>query len=439
MNLEDLSGKIVVTSGLGGMSGAQAKAGVICKAVIVVAEVDRAALYKRKEQGWLLEAFEDLDSTVARMKEAAANKEATSIGYLGNIVDLWERLAAEPGSEALVHLGSDQTSLHNPYYGGYYPVQLTFEESNRLMVEDNAAFKALVQESLRRHVTAINTLCAKGMRFWDYGNSFLLEASRAGAEVWDSNDTIRSINKFRYPSYVQDIMGDVFSLGFGPFRWVCTSSDPADLALTDKIAEEVLLVERNAAAEASKGQIDDNLLWITQAAENQLVVGSQARILYADCSGRQAIAKHFNDAVASGALKGPVVVSRDHHDVSGTDAPYRETSDVYDGSALCADMAIHNVIGDAARGASWVAIHNGGGTGWGEAINGGFGLVLDGSVEAQQKSANMLLWDVLNGVGRRSWAGNANGYATIRRAMEHNSALQVTIPNAVSPALLGKF
>jgi urocanate hydratase len=434
MGLEDLSGKVFVTSGLGGMSGAQAKAGVICRAVTVVAEVDPDALRKRHQQGWLLEVAADLDDCIARMKDASRKKEATSIGFLGNVVTLWERLVQEPDLQ--VHLGSDQTSLHNPYGGGYYPVQVSFEEGRRIMETEPTRFRELVQESLRRHVNAINALAAKGMRFWDYGNSFLLEASRAGAEVWDPHDAQRSLNKFRYPSYVQDIMGDVFSLGFGPFRWVCTSGDPADLAITDHVAQQVLEKEAARAPPTSIGQINDNILWISQAGANHLVVGSQARILYADCEGRSSLAKEFNVLVREGILKGPVVISRDHHDVSGTDAPFRETSDIYDGSAICADMAIQNVIGDSFRGATWVAIHNGGGTGWGEVINGGFGMVLDGSEEAERKSQLMLFWDVLNGVCRRGWGGNANGFDTISRAMQRNEQLHVTLPAKVDYAIL---
>lgn len=436
LGVEDMRGKVVVTSGLGGMSGAQPKAGVICKCICVVAEVDPSALYKRKEQGWLMEVTTTLDECIARIKSARAAKEVVSIGFLGNVVALWERLAAEP--EHLVDLGSDQTSLHNPYNGGYFPVQLSFEESKRLMADDPAAFKDLVQESLRRQMAAINTLAARGMSFWDYGNSFLLEASRAGAEVWAPDDKERALNKFRFPSYVQDIMGDIFSLGFGPFRWICTSNDPADLALTDKIAGEVLRELERKAPPASAAQYRDNTLWIDEAQENQLVVGSQARILYADCVGRQTIAQRFNDAVADGRLKGPVTISRDHHDVSGTDSPYRETSNIYDGSALCADMAVQNVIGDGFRGATWVALHNGGGTGWGEAMNGGFGLVLDGSADARRRATQMLLWDVLNGVSRRSWAGNQHAQDIIAAALKENPELRLTMPVRADDELLAR-
>ena len=437
LGCEDLAGKVVVTSGLGGMSGAQAKAGVICKAVIVIAEVDPSALQKRKAQGWLLESYESLDDLIARIREARNNKEATSIGYQGNAVDLWERLAAE--EERLVDLGSDQTSCHDPYGGGYYPCQVNFADGKKLLADDPAKFKDFVQESLRRQIGAINRLNARGVRFWDYGNSFLLEASRAGAEVWAPEDTVRSINHFRYPSYVQDIMGDIFSLGFGPFRWMCTSQDPEDLATSDKIAADTVAELEKVASANSAAQFRDNHLWITQAQENKLVVGSQCRILYVDAAGRQLIAKRFNEAVTSGKLKAPVVLSRDHHDVSGTDSPFRETSNIEDGSALCADMAIHNVIGDSFRGATWVAIHNGGGTGWGEAVNGGFGLVLDGSEEAAKKAEQMLYWDVLNGVGRRSWSGNDNANGTLALAMKANPDLQVTVPSAVDPSLLSNI
>lgn len=437
LGVEDLSGKVVLTSGLGGMSGAQGKAGVICRAVVVIAEVDKNALYKRKEQGWLSEVETDVESLLKRVRVASAKKEAVSIGFLGNVVTVWERLVAE--KEQIVHLGSDQTSCHNPFNGGYYPVQLSFEESNKMMVENPEKFKMLVQESLRRQVTAINTLAARGLRFWDYGNSFLLEASRAGAEVWAPDDTVRSINRFRYPSYVQDIMGDVFALGFGPFRWVCTSGLPEDLELSDCIAAETLEELMKDASEKSQRQISDNLLWIRQAGENRLVVGSQARILYADCEGRQKIASNFNEAIRTGRLKGPVVLSRDHHDVSGTDSPFRETSDLYDGSSLTADMAVQNVIGDSFRGASWVSLHNGGGTGWGEAINGGFGLVLDGSAEAEGRAKQMLLWDVLNGVTRRGWSGNVCGYETAERAMKRTEGLHVTLPQRVDCTILQKY
>ncbi|EKG02585.1 2-aminoethylphosphonate:pyruvateaminotransferase- likeprotein,putative [Trypanosoma cruzi] len=437
LGVEDLAGKVVLTSGLGGMSGAQGKAGVICGAVVVVAEVDPSALYKRKGQGWLMEVETDVEALLRRVRAASAAKEAVSIGFLGNVVTVWERLVKE--KDEIVHLGSDQTSCHNPFNGGYYPVQLTFEESKKMMVEDPAKFKELVQESLRRQVAAINEMSARGLRFWDYGNSFLLEASRAGAEVWTPDDKVRSINRFRYPSYVQDIMGDIFALGFGPFRWVCTSCLPEDLELTDRIATETLEKLMKDASTKSQKQISDNLLWIKQAGENKLVVGSQARILYADCEGRQTIAKNFNDAVRDGRLKGPVVLSRDHHDVSGTDSPFRETSDLYDGSSLTADMAVQNVIGDAFRGATWVSLHNGGGTGWGEATNGGFCLVLDGSADAERRAKLMLLWDVLNGVTRRAWSGNACGHEAMLRAVSRVEGLHVTVPQHVHPDVLKKY
>ncbi|RNF12670.1 urocanate hydratase isoform X1 [Trypanosoma rangeli] len=437
LGVHDLAGKVVLTSGLGGMSGAQGKAGVICRAVVVVAEVDPSALYKRKEQGWLMEVETDVETLLKRVRAAAAAKEAVSIGYLGNVVTVWERLVQE--KDNIVHLGSDQTSCHNPFNGGYYPVQLTFEESKKMMTENPDKFKELVQESLRRQVTAINAMAARGLHFWDYGNSFLLEASRAGAQVWAPDDKVRRVNCFRYPSYVQDIMGDVFALGFGPFRWVCSSCLPEDLELTDKIAAETLETLMKDAAIKSQEQISDNLLWIKQAGENKLVVGSQARILYADCEGRQTIAKNFNDAIRDGRLKGPVVLSRDHHDVSGTDSPFRETSDLYDGSALTADMAVQNVIGDSFRGATWVSLHNGGGTGWGEAMNGGFCLVLDGSADAERRAKLMLLWDVMNGVTRRSWSGNACGRETAVRAMSRVEGLKITIPQPVKPEVLQKY
>lgn len=451
LGTSDLGGRVLVTSGLGGMSGAQAKAGKICGVVTIIAEVDPAALYKRHKQQWLDEVTTTLDACIARMKLARRNKEGVSIGYLGNVVDLWERLVAESegaAGELLVDLGSDQTSCHNPFGGGYYPVQVSFEEGKKILETDPPRFKQLVQETLRRHVAALNKLADKGMKFWDYGNSFLLEAARAGADVGlpgkplpkDGEATKTAENRFRYPSYVQDIMGDVFSLGFGPFRWVCTSCNAADLDKTDKIAEEVLvqLLESKKLPEASAEQVRHNLLWIRHAKANNLVVGSQARILYADCEGRREISRRFNEAVKSGAVSAPIVLSRDHHDVSGTDSPFRETSDVADGSAFCADMSVHNVIGDAARGATWVALHNGGGVGWGEVMNGGFGLVLDGTEEAGRKAKDMLGWDVLNGVARRAWAGNDCGLTAIERAMAEDKNLIVTVPNKMDPAVAEK-
>jgi urocanate hydratase len=439
LGVEDLHGKVYVTSGLGGMSGAQPKAAVICECISVTAEVDAHALRKRLSQGWVQEEITSLDAVVARVKQARAAREVVSIGYLGNVVDLWERFAAE--DEMLVDLGSDQTSLHNPFNGGYYPADMTFADGNALLAADPAKFRAAVEASLRRHVTAINALTARGMRFWDYGNSFLLEASRAGADIFcdgaPRDATVRGA--LRYPSYVQDIMGDVFSLGFGPFRWVCTSAKEADLRVTDELAAEVMREMKATAPPSAAQQISDNILWIEAAMNNKLVIGSQARILYADCVGRQTLAQRFNEAVKSGKLSAPVVLSRDHHDVSGTDSPFRETSDIYDGSALCADMAIQNVIGDSFRGASWVAIHNGGGVGWGEVTNGGFGLVLDGSDDAARRATAMLQWDVLNGVARRGWAGTATGKETIERAVASVPGLEVTIPVAADRSLLEKL
>ncbi|MDD2962847.1 MAG: urocanate hydratase [Bacteroidales bacterium] len=425
---ESLAGKLFVTSGLGGMSGAQPKAAVIAGVVGVVAEVNPMAARKRFEQGWVNELHENIDELISRIRRAVNNKEAVSLAYLGNIVDLWERLAEE---NVKVDLGSDQTSLHNPWAGGYYPAGLTYEESNRMMAEDPDLFKQKVHESLRRQVAAINKLTARGMYFFDYGNAFLLESGRAGADIF------RADGLFRYPSYVQDIMGPMcFDYGFGPFRWVCTSSDPADLRLTDQIAADILEEMLTSAPDEIKGQINDNLVWIRQAEENRLVVGSQARILYADAEGRTRIAEAFNQALADGRMKGPVVLGRDHHDVSGTDSPFRETSNIYDGSAFTADMAIHNVIGDSFRGATWVSIHNGGGVGWGEVINGGFGMVLDGSADASRRLKSMLFWDVNNGISRRSWARNKEAVFAIKRAMEAEPLLKVTLPNLADDTLI---
>uniref|UniRef100_A0A8D1Z317 urocanate hydratase n=1 Tax=Sus scrofa TaxID=9823 RepID=A0A8D1Z317_PIG len=439
LDVEDLAGKVFVTSGLGGMSGAQAKAAVIVGCIGVIAEpcalwsqVDGAALRKRYQQGWLMEVTNSLDHCIERLREARKRKEALSLGYHGNVVDLWERLVHELDTtgELLVDLGSDQTSCHNPFNGGYYPVQLGFAEAQSLMASDPAAFKGLVQESLRRHVSAINRLAQGNFFFWDYGNAFLLEAHRAGADVGKPG---ASKMEFRYPSYVQHIMGDIFSQGFGPFRWVCTSGDPQDLAVTDHLATSVL--EEAIAGgvnPAVKLQYMDNIRWIREAAKHQLVVGSQARILYSDQKGRVAIAVAFNQAIARGEIKAPVVLSRDHHDVSGTDSPFRETSNIHDGSAFCADMAVQNFVGDAFRGATWVALHNGGGVGWGEVINGGFGLVLDGTEEAEQKARMMLSWDVSNGVARRCWSGNRKAYEIICQTMQENSGLVVTLPHEVT-------
>ncbi|XP_042655630.1 urocanate hydratase isoform X2 [Tyto alba] len=431
LKAEDLSGKVFVTSGLGGMSGAQAKAAVIAGCVGIIAEVDEAALLKRHKQGWLMEISNNLDHCIAYLRDARKNKIALSLGYHGNVVDLWERLVYELDTtgELLVDLGSDQTSCHNPFSGGYYPVQLGFEEAKQLLSTNPGKFRTLVQESLKRHVAAINKLADKGMFFWDYGNAFLLEAQRAGADVEK-----RGANKteFRYPSYVQHIMGDIFSLGFGPFRWVCTSGDPQDLATTDSIAMSVLEDSiRQGVSTSVKQQYHDNIRWIREAGRHSLVVGSQARILYSDQKGRVSIAVAINRAISEGRIKAPVVLSRDHHDVSGTDSPYRETSNIYDGSAFCADMAVQNFVGDAFRGATWVALHNGGGVGWGEVINGGFGLVLDGSKEAEERAKMMLSWDVSNGVARRCWSGNDYAYETICQAMKENATLKVTLPHKV--------
>ncbi|XP_069499114.1 urocanate hydratase [Ambystoma mexicanum] len=436
LGLDDLAGKVFVTSGLGGMSGAQAKAAVIAGCIGVIAEIDEAALTKRHKQGWLMEITDDLDQCIAQIRQARKTKTVLSLGYHGNVVDLWERLVSEyeATGDLLVDLGSDQTSCHNPFSGGYYPVQLPFIEANQLLSSNPEMFRELVQESLRRQVTAINALSGKGLFFWDYGNAFLLEAKRAGADVERKG---AGKTEFRYPSYVQHIMGDIFSLGFGPFRWVCTSGDPQDLAVTDLIAaSELENIINQGVGDAVQQQYHDNIRWIREAGRHDLVVGSQARILYSDQKGRVCIAVAINRAVADGRLKGPVVISRDHHDVSGTDSPYRETSNIYDGSAFCADMAVQNFVGDAFRGATWVALHNGGGVGWGEVINGGFGLLLDGSEEAEERAKMMLGWDVSNGVARRCWSGNSNAYDTIRRTMEENSKLKVTLPYHVQDELL---
>ncbi|EGG22531.1 urocanate hydratase [Cavenderia fasciculata] len=428
LSIESLAGKLFITSGLGGMSGAQAKAAVICGAIGVVAEVSLDAVTKRHKQGWVMEVYSDLDELINRIKLAKIEKKPLSIAYHGNVVDLWEKLAQ---SDVDVELGSDQTSLHNPFNGGYYPVDITFEQSNEMMVKNPTEFKLLVEKSLVRHAEAINTLSARGMKFWDYGNSFLLECKRAKANI------MKNEREFLYPSYVQDIMGDIFSLGFGPFRWVCTSNDPTDLEKTDTISRQVIERLRNGDIPNNvHQQYNDNHLWISQAGQHRLVVGSQARILYSDCIGRVEIAIAFNNAVKDGTLKAPVVISRDHHDVSGTDAPWRETSNIVDGSQFCADMAVQNFVGDAHRGATWISLHNGGGTGWGEAINGGFGLVLDGSADADSRARMMLAWDVNNGIARRSWSYNDNAEATINRAMQHDPLLQVTIPNHTNDQLL---
>ena len=426
---KDIRGMLFVTAGLGGMSGAQPKAGVISGVVSITAEVNPHAVAKRHSQGWVDEVYTSLDELLPRVKQACAAKEAVSFAYQGNVVDLWERLAEE---EMTVELGSDQTSLHNPWAGGYYPVGLSYEESNRMMAEDPEEFKRRVQASLRRQAAAINKLADRGMYFFDYGNAFLLEASRAGAEVMAADG-----KRFRYPSYVQDIMGPMFfDYGFGPFRWVCTSCTPEDLATTDRLATEVLEEIRKTAPQEIAGQLDDNIHWIKEAQKNKLVVGSQARILYADSEGRTKIALAFNEALKRGELSAPVVLGRDHHDVSGTDSPYRETSNIYDGSSFTADMAVHNVIGDSFRGATWVSIHNGGGVGWGEVINGGFGMVIDGSEDSDRHIREMLLWDVNNGIARRSWARNEGAIFAIKREMERTPGLKVTLPNIADEELI---
>jgi len=424
------AGKLFVTAGLGGMSGAQPKAGNIAGVVSVTAEINPKAAEKRYTQGWVDELHPSLDELIPRIKKAVANKEVVSLAYVGNVVDLWERLADEG---IHVDLGSDQTSLHNPWAGGYYPVGYSLEESKKMMADDPAAFKEAVQASLRRHVAAINRLTAKGMYFFDYGNAFLLESSRAGADI------LKEDGSFRYPSYVQDIMGPMyFDYGFGPFRWVCMSEKPEDLALTDALAMEVLGRIAARSPEEIAGQMRDNIHWIEEAGRNHLVVGSQARILYADCEGRTQIALAFNEAIRDGRLKGPVVLGRDHHDVSGTDSPFRETSNIYDGSRFCADMAVQNVIGDGFRGATWVSIHNGGGVGWGEVINGGFGMVIDGSEDSARHIREMLFWDVNNGIARRSWARNAGARFAIEREMARTPDLRVTLPNEADETLIIK-
>ena len=439
---ETPAGKIFLTAGLGGMSGAQPKAGTIAGCITICAEVNAAAAHKRHDQGWVDELINDLVDLVQRTKKALKNKEIISLAYIGNVVDVWERFYDE---DLFVHLGSDQTSLHNPWAGGYYPVGLSFEESNLMMTADPATFKLKVKESLRRHVGAINKHSRKGTYFFDYGNAFLLEASRAGAAIYkDENGDFISAQKdgtgtgeWAYPSYVQDILGPMcFDYGFGPFRWVCASGKASDLKKTDTFALNVMKDIRTTAPKEIQQQMQDNIKWIAEAEQNKLVVGSQARILYADAEGRAKIASAFNTAIASGELSGPIILGRDHHDVSGTDSPYRETSNIYDGSKFTADMAIHNVIGDSFRGATWVSIHNGGGVGWGEVINGGFGMVLDGSMEAERKLKNMLFYDVNNGISRRSWARNKEAIFAIKREMERTPQLRVTLPNFVADTLL---
>lgn len=427
---ENMKGMLFVTAGLGGMSGAQPKAGNIAGVVSVTAEINPLAARKRYDQGWVDELHENLDELIPRIRKAMENKETVSLAYVGNVVDLWERLAAE---NIPVDLGSDQTSLHNPWAGGYYPVGQSFEESVKMMAEEPERFREAVRASLRRHVAAINELAAKGMYFFDYGNAFLLESSRAGADI------LRPDGTFRYPSYVQDIMGPLyFDYGFGPFRWVCMSERPEDLAKSDEIAVNILKKELETAPEEIQGQLNDNIHWIEEAGRNHLVVGSQARILYADCEGRTKIALAFNDAIRKGEIIAPIVLGRDHHDVSGTDSPFRETSNIYDGSRFTADMAIQNVIGDGFRGATWVSIHNGGGVGWGEVINGGFGMVIDGSADSDRHITRMLFWDVNNGIARRSWARNEGAEHAIMREMERTPELTVTVANHTDEIIVRK-
>jgi len=429
-NGEALRGKLFVSSGLGGMSGAQPKAASIAGVVSVIAEINPKAIQTRYTQGWVDEVYSDLDKLIIRVKQATSGKEVISIAYEGNIVDLWERFADE---NIYVDIGSDQTSLHNPWSGGYYPAGMSFGESNRLMSADPETFREAVRSSLKRQVDAINIHTGRGTYFFDYGNAFLLEASRAGADV------IKPDGEFRYPSYVQDIMGPMcFDYGFGPFRWVCCSNDPADLELTDRISAGILNELIVKSPPQIKQQMADNLHWIKEAGKNNLVVGSQARILYADAEGRVAIAVAFNKAIADGIISAPVVLGRDHHDVSGTDSPFRETSDIYDGSKFTADMAVHNVIGDSFRGATWVSLHNGGGVGWGEVINGGFGIVLDGTSETEEKIRMMLHWDVNNGIARRSWARNDGAMFALRREMERTPGLKVTVPYIAEDDMIEK-
>ena len=427
---ENMKGMLFVTAGLGGMSGAQPKAGNIAGVVSVTAEINPLAARKRYDQGWVDELHENLDELIPRIRKAMENKETVSLAYVGNVVDLWERLADE---NIPVDLGSDQTSLHNPWAGGYYPVGQTFEESVKMMAEEPEKFREAVRASLRRHVAAINRLSACGMYFFDYGNAFLLESSRAGADILKADGT------FRYPSYVQDIMGPLyFDYGFGPFRWVCMSERPEDLAKSDEIAVNILKKELETAPEEIQGQLNDNIHWIEEAGRNNLVVGSQARILYADCEGRTKIALAFNEAIRKGEITAPIVLGRDHHDVSGTDSPFRETSNIYDGSRFTADMAIQNVIGDGFRGATWVSIHNGGGVGWGEVINGGFGMVIDGSADSDRHITQMLFWDVNNGIARRSWARNEGAEHAIIREMERTPELTVTVANHTDENIVRK-
>lgn len=425
---EDRKGKLFVTCGLGGMSGAQPKAGKISGLVSVVAEINPKAVKTRHSQAWVDEVFEDLPTLLNRINKAQSEKEAISLAYQGNIVDLWEFLLKE---NVKVDIGTDQTSLHNPWAGGYYPAGLTFDESNVLMATDPDRFKKEVQQTLLRHANAINTMAGKGMYFFDYGNAFLLEASRAGADIVNADGT------FKFKSYVQDILGPMcFDYGFGPFRWVCSSCDPNDLATTDKLALHVLEEMYKTAPDEIKQQLTDNILWIKDAMQNNLVVGSQSRILYADSEARVKIAEAFNHAIKSGELSAPVILGRDHHDVSGTDSPYRETSNIYDGSSFTADMAVQNFVGDGFRGATWISLHNGGGVGWGEVINGGFGMVLDGTADSDRRLKSMLFWDVNNGIARRSWARNEEALFAIKREMQRTPELKITIPNMVDDDLL---
>ncbi len=423
----DIRGMLFVSSGLGGMSGAQPKAGNVSGVVSIVAEINPKVVQKRYEQGWVDEVHTDIDKLIVRVRQAQSRKEAVSFAYQGNVVDLWEKLVE---ADVAVDLGSDQTSLHNPWAGGYYPVGYSYEESNKMMAEQPEEFKKAVQESLRRQVAAINKLAERGMYFFDYGNAFLLESSRAGADIMNGD-------KFKYPSYVQDIMGPMFfDYGFGPFRWVCTSGKTEDLAVTDRIATQIQEEILKDAPKEIVNQIKDNIHWVKEANKNRLVVGSQARILYADSEGRTKIAEAFNKAIKRGEISAPIVLGRDHHDVSGTDSPYRETSNIYDGSSFTADMAVHNCIGDSFRGATWVSIHNGGGVGWGEVINGGFGMVIDGSDDSDRRLKSMLLWDVNNGIARRSWARNRGAMFAIEREMNRTPNLEVTMPNIVDDNII---
>ena len=428
---DDIHGMLFVSSGLGGMSGAQPKAGNIAGVVSVVAEINPLAAQKRYDQGWVDELHDNLDELIPAIRKSVAEKRTVSMAYVGNVVDLWERLADEG---VPVDIGSDQTSLHNPWAGGYYPADLTLDESKAMMAERPDEFRQHVQASLRRQVAAINRLAAKGMYFFDYGNAFLLQSKRAGADICSEDGT------FRYPSYVQDIMGPMFfDYGFGPFRWVCTSGDPADLAKTDKIAAAVMEEIMRTAPDEIKGQMADNIHWINEASRNHLVVGSQARILYADAEGRSKIALAFNEAIKRGEIKRPIVLGRDHHDVSGTDSPFRETSNIYDGSQFCADMAVQNVIGDSFRGATWVSLHNGGGVGWGEVINGGFGMLIDGGADSDRHIREMLFWDVNNGIARRAWARNEGSIRSIEREMRRSEGLLVTLPNLVDDDIISQY